>query len=69
MDPAALKKLTPIVITSTPARCAPPDCLESHWPVDFIHMSGKAGRYNPVGLNCIYFSENADAAVRSTSAE
>jgi len=64
MDPAALKKLTPVMVTSTLARCVPRDALESHLPVDFLYTSGKAGRYNPAGLNCIYFSENAIVAVR-----
>ena len=64
MDLAALKKLTSVMVTSTLARCVPRDSLETHLPVDFLFTSGKAGRYNPAGLNCIYFSENAVAAVR-----
>ena len=64
MDLAALKKLTPVMVTSTLARCVPRDSLETHLPVDFLFTSGKAGRYNPAGLNCIYFSENAVVAVR-----
>jgi RES domain-containing protein len=64
MDLAALKKLTPVMVTSTLARCVPRDSLETHLPVDFLYTSGKAGRYNPEGLNCIYFSENAVVAVR-----
>jgi RES domain-containing protein len=64
MDLAALRKLTPVMVTSTLARCVPRDSLETHLPVDFLYTSGKAGRYNPAGLNCIYFSENAVVAVR-----
>jgi hypothetical protein len=55
MDLAALKKLTPVMVKSTLARCVPRDSLETRLPVDFLFTSGKAGRYNPAGLNCIYF--------------
>ena len=33
MDLAALRKLTPVMVTSTLARCVPRDSLETHLPV------------------------------------
>jgi RES domain-containing protein len=31
-------------------------------PPDFLHTSGKPGRYNPAGVLCVYFGEDEDTA-------
>ena len=36
--------------------------LEAHKPPDFLYTSGRAGRYNPAGMECVYFSADAATA-------
>jgi len=37
--------------------------LESNEPPAFLWTSGKANRYNPAGIECIYFAEDLDLAI------
>lgn len=44
-------------------RCVTRDALEGSAPPEFLFTSGKPNRYNPAGLQCVYFSENLDVAI------
>jgi RES domain-containing protein len=39
------------------------DALEGSAPPEFLFTSGKPNRYNPIGIQCVYFSENLNDAI------
>jgi tRNA (Thr-GGU) A37 N-methylase len=43
-------------------RLIPRDWLEERHPPDFLFTSGKPGRFNPAGVECVYFSEEETTA-------
>ena len=36
--------------------------LAAHTPPDWLYTSGKPNRYNPAGVNCVYFGETIEVA-------
>jgi RES domain-containing protein len=68
MDPvtrflAALTTLPKRCVDGRLVRCVTRDALEESAPPEFLFTSGKPNRYNPAGLQCVYFSENLDVAI------
>jgi len=43
-------------------RMIPRDWLEENEPPDFLFTSGKPNRFNPDGVNCVYFSQDDQTA-------
>lgn len=72
MDPVdnflkALAALPELWIEARFARCVTRDVLEGIQPPEFLYTSGKANRYNPAGIQCVYFSENLEVVIREYS--
>jgi len=53
-----LKRLRPRARTGQLARCLVRKALESESPPNFLYASNRAGRFNPAGTECIYWSED-----------
>jgi RES domain-containing protein len=58
----ALSTISSTTIRQRLVRCVERDALESNQPPAFLFTSGKPNRYNPAGIECVYFSENLEAA-------
>jgi RES domain-containing protein len=43
-------------------RCVARDALEKQQPPDFLFVSGQVNRYNPRGVQCLYFGETFQVA-------
>jgi hypothetical protein len=54
---SALKKLRRNVDSGVLARCVTRQAVESSAPPNFLYASGRPGRYNPEGVECIYWEE------------
>lgn len=59
----ALQAVPVIELRGTLARMVPLGDLVKNSPPDFLFTSGRPNRYNPAGIECVYFSEN-DATAR-----
>lgn len=59
----ALQAVPVIELCGTLARMVPLGDLMKNSPPDFLFTSGKPNRYNPAGIECVYFSED-DATAR-----
>ena len=59
---SALKKLRRNVDSGVLARCVTRQAVESSAPPIFLYASGRPGRYNPEGVECIYWAENENTA-------
>ena len=44
------------------ARCVRREAVERSDPPDFLYASKRAGRYNPAGIECVYWSEKETTA-------
>jgi hypothetical protein len=44
------------------ARCVRREAVESSDPPNFLYASKRAGRYNPAGVECVYWSEKETTA-------
>lgn len=63
--PAIIKalELVPVIeLCGTLARLVPLGDLVKNSPSDFLFTSGKPNRYNPAGIECVYFSEDEATA-------
>jgi len=60
---AALAGIGIQFVESQLARCVARDALEGHSSPDFLHTSGRPNRYNPAGVECVYFGEQLDVAM------
>jgi RES domain-containing protein len=58
----ALKSVPFIEARGILARMVPLGDLIKNSPPDFLFASGKPNRYNPAGIQCVYFSENETTA-------
>src|SRR5271165_1478555 len=78
MGPAAIKGPKPGMATGTDTRqqpnravddtsCAGADGRKRSDPPDFLYASKRAGRYNPAGVECVYWSEKETTARRTES--
>jgi len=54
---SALKSIPTISVKTTLGRMVPFTDLVKYNPPNWLFTSGKANRYNPAGVNCVYFSE------------
>ena len=59
----ALQAVPVIELRGTLARMVPLGDLVKNSPPDFLVTSGRPNRYNPAGIECVYFSED-DATAR-----
>lgn len=57
-----LESVPVIELRETLARIVPLGDLLKNSPPDFLFTSGKPNRYNPVGIECVYFSEDEESA-------
>jgi len=53
----ALKSVPTVSVKATLGRMVPFSDLVKYNPPNWLFTSGKANRYNPAGVNCVYFSE------------
>jgi hypothetical protein len=44
------------------ARCVTRQAVESKTPPDFLFAAKRAGRYNPEGVECLYWAEDENTA-------
>jgi len=58
----ALKSIPVIELRGMLVRMVPLGDLAKNSPPDFLFTSGKPNRYNPDGIECVYFSENESTA-------
>ena len=58
----ALASVPLISLRATLVRIVPLGDLVKHSPPDFLFTSGKPNRYNPAGLECVYFAEDEATA-------
>src|ERR1041385_3613610 len=58
----ALQSVPVIELRRTLARIVPLGELVKNAPPDFLFTSGKPNRYNPAGVECVYFSEDEATA-------
>lgn len=58
----ALEVVPVIELCATLARMVPLGDLVENSPPDFLFTSGKPNRYNPAGIECVYFSEDEATA-------
>jgi len=49
-------------LRATLVRMVPLGDLVKHMPPDFLFTSGRPNRYNPAGIECVYFSEDEATA-------
>jgi RES domain-containing protein len=59
---SALKSVPTISVKATLGRMVPFTDLVKYNPPNWLFTSGKANRYNPAGVNCVYFSETEAVA-------
>ena len=60
---SALLKVAPTVaLNATFSRVVPLGDLLKNSPPDFLFTSGRPNRYNPRGVECVYFSETEEVA-------
>jgi RES domain-containing protein len=59
---AALKSVPTIPVKATFSRMVPFTDLVKYTPPNWLFTSGKANRYNPAGVNCVYFAESEAVA-------
>jgi hypothetical protein len=57
-----LETVPVIELRATLARMVPLRDLVKNAPPDFLFTSGKPNRYNPAGIECVYFSEDESTA-------
>ncbi len=58
----ALASVPVIEVRGVLARIVPLGDLVKNTPPDFLFTSGKPNRYNPAGIECVYFSEDEATA-------
>src|SRR5439155_12154049 len=58
----ALEAVSVIGLDGTLARMVPLGDFLKNLPPDFLFTSGKPNRYNPAGIECVYFSEDEPTA-------
>ena len=51
-----------VVVRTQLSRLVPFAPLVAIRPPDWLYASGKANRYNPTGVNCVYFAESKEVA-------
>ena len=59
---AAIAAAPAIAFKGTLERLVPFNDLVKYHPTDWLYTSGKPSRYNPNGVNCIYFGETVGVA-------
>src|SRR5262245_41231002 len=60
--PTILRTIPLDTFDSTVVRCVALIPLTAHGTTDYLFASGKANRFNPSGIACVYFSENEKTA-------
>jgi RES domain-containing protein len=58
----ALSTVPTVPLNGVLVRMIPRDWLEKKRPPDFLFASGKPNRFNPAGVECVYFSEDEETA-------